>query len=293
MNKKEWIIRFCLSLFLVSFISCQEKPLKLLMSGSGWDEIVIIDKDTKQIEWKHKLEEGQECNSVDYTPDGNILYSYSQGAKLITKDHKVLWDIPAPEGAEMQTATILKDGNYLLAWCGHPATILEVNKKGEVLSETRYETGIENPHAQFRQVRKNDGGNYLLPLFETSDIREVSPDGNLIKSIKVGGTPFTTLSLPNGNCLVSCGDGHYFMELDPNTGEEIYKVSSIDGARLFFVAGLALSKNGNLFVSNWQGHDKEAENQPQLIELDKNGKMVWSLNDSGTFKFISCVSLIE
>ena len=29
------------------------------------------------------------------------------------------------------------DGNALIAWCGHPSTILEVNPKGEILFENR------------------------------------------------------------------------------------------------------------------------------------------------------------
>jgi len=34
------------------------------------------------------------------------------------------------------TARVLPNGNYLLAWCGYPATIMEVNAKGEILSKT-------------------------------------------------------------------------------------------------------------------------------------------------------------
>ena len=293
MNKMKWILCFCASLFLASFVSCGKKPVKLLLCGSGWNKIVIIDKETKQIEWTHELEDGEECNSVEYTPNGNILYSYSGGAKLITKDHKVLWDIPAPDGSEMQTATVMDDGNYLLASCGNPATILEVNRKGEVLSETKYDTGVDHPHAQFRQVRKNHRGNYIIPVFATSDLREVSPEGNLIKSVEVGGTPFTTLFLPNGNYLVSCGDGHYFAEVDFNRGEILYKKDNVEGIPLSLVAGLLLSENDNLYIANWQGHNKDAEGQPQLVELDKNNRIVWSLNDNGTFKFVSAVSLAE
>ena len=54
---------------------------------------------------------------------------------------------------------------------------MEVSPKGEILSRTEYETGIEHPHAQFRQLNKNARGNYLMPLFATSDVREISPRG--------------------------------------------------------------------------------------------------------------------
>lgn len=65
--------------------------------------------------------------------------------------------------------------------------------KGEVLSKTEFETGIERPHAQFRQINKNKKGNYLVPLFATSEVREIAPNGQLLNSVKLSGTPFPLL----------------------------------------------------------------------------------------------------
>ena len=151
-------------LFLISNTSGQNKTEKLLLGGSGWNKIVIIDKESKQIEWEHPLQEGWECNSVAATPDGNILFSYGKGAKTINRNHQEIWNITVPDGCEMQTARVLSDGNYLLAWTGHPAVIMEVSPKGKILSRTEYETGIDHPHSQFRQLNKNPRGNYLIPL---------------------------------------------------------------------------------------------------------------------------------
>lgn len=282
---------------LLLLSGCEQKSEKLLLGGSGWNKLVIVDKATKQVEWEHPLEAGQECNSVEYTADGNILYAYSQGAKLINKAHEVLWNIDAPQGAEMQTANILPNGNILLAYCGHPATIMEVSKDGEILSTTTYETGIEDPHAQFRQVRKNSRGNYMMPLFATSDVREISPKGELIKSVNVGGTPFTAIELANGNFLVACGDGHAYKEIDFEKEDVVREVTSenIEGVDLFFVAGMLPVDDGGEYICNWQGHSAEAKaaNIPQLIQVDKNGKVVWFLNDNQSFGMISAVCEIN
>ena len=167
------------ALFLVAPFAQGSFPQHLLVGGSGWNKIAIINKDTKEIVWEYPLEKGWECNSVAATKAGEILFSYSKGAKMITRDGRELWNIAAPAGCEMQTARILPDGNALVAWCGHPSTILEVNMKGEVLSKTEFETGIERPHAQFRQINKNKKGNYLVPLFATSEVREIAPNGGL------------------------------------------------------------------------------------------------------------------
>ena len=294
---KKIVALLCSALFLFSATSCQKKSQKLLLGGSGWNKIVIIDKNTKQIEWEHPLEKGWECNSVAATPDGNILFSYARGAKVINREHKEIWNIAAPDTCEMQTARVLPNGNYLLAWVGHPSVIMEVNPKGDILSQTEYETGIETPHAQFRQVNKNAHGNYLMPLFATSDVREISPAGELVKTTKLEGTPFSTYALNNGNYWVACGDGHSLMEVNLDKGEVVrrYGENDIKGARLFFVAQLIPSYGDGLYVCNWQGHDKHATeaNSPQLFEIDGMGRVVWSINDNETFGMISCVSPIE
>lgn len=283
------------SLLLFTMTSCEKKGQKLLLGGSGWNRIVIIDKETKEIEWEHPIKKGWEVNSVVAMPNGNILFSYSDGAKVITRDHKEVWKIIAPEGAQLQTARALPNGNYLLAWGGHPAVIMEVDINGNILSKVSYETGIENPHAQIRQVNKTEDGNYLVPLFATSDLRIINKEGEMVRSIKVGGTPFTTELLPNGNYLVACGDAHNFKEVNIQTGDILRTVEAteIPGTSLFFVAGL-LKTSKSMYICNWQGHSKTQKGTyPQLIEIDDNDKMIWDLNDNAKFGMISSVSIVQ
>lgn len=285
------------ALFLITVVSCGKRTEKLLLAGSGWNKIVIIDKATKQIEWEHPLQEGWECNSAVVTPDGHILFSYAKGAKLINRDHQELWNINAPEHCEMQTVRLLPDGNYLLGWGGHPAVILEVSPKGDILSRTAYETGINSPHAQFRQLNKNARGNYLMPLFATADVREISPDGQLVRKTQLEGTPFTTLARGNGHHWVACGDSHSLVEVNLETGKMVRKYGENDfpGIRLFFVAGLFPSGANGLYICNWQGHDARAveANSPQVLEINGKGKVVWSLNDNEKFGMISTVCTID
>ena len=287
-------MRVLWGLLLVSLLfSCSKQPEKLLLGGSGWNKIAIVDKASKQIEWEYPLERGWECNSVDVDTDGHILFSYSKGARLIDREKNTVWDVKAPEGCELQTAKALPGGRYLLAWCGTPAVILEVDKKGNTLSRTEYDTQIPKAHAQFRQVNKNKAGNYLMPLLATASVCEIDPNGQLLKSVKVKGGPFSVAVLSNGHYLVACGDKHSFVELDFETGKTIREVNAddIEGAKLFFVAQLLPTKPGGLYICNWQGHGKDAANHqhPQLIELDKKGQMIWSLNDNERFGMISAV----
>ena len=62
-------------LFLISNTSGQNKTEKLLLGGSGWNKIVIIDKESKQIEWEHPLQEGRQgCQNDQPRPSGDMEY---------------------------------------------------------------------------------------------------------------------------------------------------------------------------------------------------------------------------
>lgn len=55
------------ALFLVAPFAQGSSPQHLLVGGSGWNKIAIINKDTKEIVWEYPLEKGWECNSVAAT----------------------------------------------------------------------------------------------------------------------------------------------------------------------------------------------------------------------------------
>lgn len=290
-------ILICVLISFLSFASCRQERVKLLIGGSGWNKIAIIDKETKNIEWEYPLEKGWECNSVACTDEGNILFSYKKGARLVSKDFSIIWDITSPEGCEMQTADVLPDGNILLAWTGHPAVVMEVDGNGIILSKTEFETGIEKTHSQFRQVSKNSDGNYMVPLMGGRSILEISPKGFLINKIELKSKHFTVLQEKDNVYWVACGDHHSLLKVELVNGIVLKSIGrdDIKGVRLFFVAGLCYSESGGLYVCNWQGHDKNPHNKsyPQIIEIDKSYKVVWSLNDNERFGMISDICVMK
>jgi outer membrane protein assembly factor BamB len=291
--KKNLLIVLC----LMTITGCTQKSEKLLLSGSGWNKIVIIDKATQVIEWEYPAEKGWECNSVAATPDGNILFSYSKGAKLVNIKKEELWKIDAPENCDLQSASVLPNGNYLIAWGGVPATVLEVNPQGKTVSKTEFTLDIDRAHHFFRQIIKNKKGNFVVPVYGLGELLEISPEGQILRQINVGGTPFSVVELDNGNYLVAGGDGHQYKELNFETGEivKITDAEDIEGVKLSFVAQLLPARDGGLYVCNWQGHNRnrESENYPQLIEIDSTGKIVWQINDKVNFGMISAICPIE
>lgn len=255
---------------------------KILVAGSGNPNILLVDKQTGNVEWKHALEKGEECNTVALTKKGEVLYSYKWGAKLVTWDHRVVWDYQTPDKTELQSATLLRNGGVLLGICGNPARFIELDKNGKEVNKIELNLEVEKPHSQFRQVFQLRNKNYLIPVMARQKVLEVTRKGHVIAEHQVDGRAFSSLELKDGNLLLPCGDAHHYLVIDRQTGKELMRVNAndISGVSLLFVGQILQLKNGNLLICNWYGHTKDATvDEPQLIEIDNNGNVVWCLHD--------------
>lgn len=284
-----------LSLIVAPATVTAKKAERLLVGGCAWDKVAVINKSTGAVEWSHTINPGEDCNDVQMTRKGNVLYAYNSGARMISyKDQSVIWDYKAPKGCELFTATELPNGNFMLAMCGAPSRIIELDKSGNQINEITFETGIESVHSQFRQIVFAPNGNYIIPLMGKGEVIEMTPKGETVRSVKTRGNHFSVKILDNGNWLIACGDGHRFAEVNPETGEEVRSVATkdLDSAALLFVAEMQPYDNGNVLIANWPGHSKD-KNQPRLLEVDPAGKVVWKLMGSPEIGSISSVYRIK
>lgn len=286
-------IVIALGLLIATLLSAQEPYL--LVGGSGWKQIAIIEKESANILWSHELGDGEENNSVAVTPKGDILYSYKHGAKLINLKHEVLWDYRSPKGAELFTASLLPDGGFLLGYCGHPARIIELNAKGVVTSEVVFEIGISTEHDQFRQAIKSKRGTYLVPLMGKGVVIELTMQGEEISRWEAKGNPFAVLELENGNLIVSCGDAHAYVEIERESGKMVREVNNATIAASMhefnFVAHIKQLAH-TLLVCNWNGHMKGTQTvQPSILEIDSANQVVWKLKANPEIGRISSVAV--
>ena len=266
-------------IFLAAIILCCScaKKEKLIIGGSGWQQIAIVDKASGKIEWKHELAPEEECNKVEVTPKGHILYAYKQGAKLIDRKHQTIWDFKVNDGEELHYASYF-DGNYVLAICGMPARVVELDKTGNPVKEIRFQTGIPNVHNQFRQIQKTADNTYLIPLMGKYKVSEMNEEGRFIKSALTGGTPFSVKLLDSGNWLVSCGESRALAEVDPETKGIVKTIETADlnWGTLFFIAEAIRYKNGNTLIANYNQYSDD-KSQPLLIEINSDNQIVWRL----------------
>jgi outer membrane protein assembly factor BamB len=281
------------SLLLIVLIpvlnSCAVKE-KLLIGGCNWDHIAIVDKKTQTIEWTHQLQKGDDCNDLEITKAGNILYAYKGGARLITKAQELLWDFKVEKGQELYTATELPSGEYLLGVCAKPSRIITLNSKGEKIKEQNFESGIANVHGQFRQILPTKDNSYIIPLMGKGEVIELTQTGEVIRRVTVGGNPFSAKIMADGNWMVACGDAHRLVIVDPRTQLVKDTISTSDPSKavLLFVGEPQCYPDGNVMIANWRGHSKD-KTQPQLVEMNSKSRVVWTLKSASEIANISAV----
>lgn len=281
-------------LLIATSLSAQERYL--LVGGSGWNRIAMIEKESARVLWTHELGEGEENNAVTAAPGGNILYSYKQGAKLINLKHEVLWDYRAPKDTELFTATTLPDGGFLLGYCGHPARLIELDAEGKIRHEVAFETGISAVHGQYRQAIRSKKGTYLVPLMGKGVVIELDKQGGELNRWPVVGGPFAVVEQESGNLIVACGDAHAYVEVDRQSGKTLRQTDNAaiapSACEFNFVAQIELLANGHLLVCNWNGHLTNTQTiQPSLLELDAEGRVVWKLKANKEIGRISAVAV--
>lgn len=122
---------------------------------------------------------------------------------------------------------------------------------------------------------------------------EIDEDGRLLQTYPAEGNTFGVLELKNGNLMISCGDAHSYLIVDRNTAEIVKKVTQNDteGVAWQFVAEIAPVKD-HFLVCNWAGHSK-VKDEPSVVELDADGKVVWSLCDGKNFRNISAICPVK
>jgi len=264
---------------------------KIAIAGSYCDSIIVIDKLTQKIERRLPLPIGdRECNSVSVDENGSILFSYRRGARLLSKDSLVVWDVQRlSEQEEVQTTQII-EGGYLIAVCGSPAYIAETDKLGNKHKIVRFDTSIKDHHSQFRQVSKAKNGNYLVPLMGNKQVWEINDKGETVKIFNVGPGAFCVEEQKDGNLMiVAAGKISIY---DRATTKEIKVLTTAKKLGAAFLTQASLLDNGNLMVSNWQGHS-DNDNNWQIIELDPEGNIVWEFKNKKSMKYVSAFYVFE
>jgi hypothetical protein len=261
--------------------------------------VAIVNSDGK-VDWEVPCP--YNSHDIALLPDGNFLLHTGVATVVeMTPEKKVVWKYeskpkPGYKGPiEVHAFQRLDNGLTMIAESGN-GRIIEVDKDGKIVHEMPLTLNYPSPHRDTRLVRKLANGHYLVCHEGDGVVREYEPDGKVVWSyqLDLAGRPrspghgpeghgtevFGAIRRPNGNTIIAGGNNNRVIEVD-HDGKIVWSIEhdELPGITLAWVTTLELLPNGNLIVGNC--HATEAN--PQLFEVTRDKKVVWTFKDFKTF----------
>jgi hypothetical protein len=266
--------------------------------GADKKRIAIVNPEG-QIEWEIP-NPARETHDIQMLPNGNVLYQTSYTTVVeVNRDKQTVWQYEAKpkEGytgrIEIHSYQRLKNGLTMVAESGN-SRIVEVDKNGAIVKTLALTVEKPSAHRDTRMVRKLDNGHYLVCHEGDSKVREYDPAGKVVWTYEVdlnnlpatpghdghGTSVFGAIRLKNGNTLIAGGNNNRVMEVTP-AGKIVWSVEQkeLPGVKLAWVTTLQLLPNGNLIIGNAHAGPEN----PQLIEVTRDKKVVWTFKDFQNF----------
>jgi hypothetical protein len=292
----------CCSVFLLEGQAIADEPAKsaghrLIAADKG--HVAIVDA-KGDVEWETPTK--ADVHDLWLLPDGNVLFLYSP-AKVVEMNpgKQVVWEYEArPKNDRVKRVEVhafqrLPDGLTMIAESGN-GRIVEVDRAAKIVHEVPLTLDRPDPHRDTRMVRKLDNGNYLVCHEGDGKVREYDPRGKVVwtYALDLGGRPrseghgpeghgvevFGAVRLKDGHTLIAGGNNNRVMEVTPE-GKIVWSIDQreLPGITLAWVTTLHVLPNGNVIVGNCHA----GPDNPQLFEVTRDKKVVWTFRDFKTF----------
>jgi hypothetical protein len=221
---------------------------------------------------------------VEMTPKKKIVWQYESKPK---KGYTGNIEVHAFQRLDKDITMIAETGNK---------RIIEVDRDGKIIKEIPLTVDKPDPHRDTRMARKLASGNYLVCHEGDGKVREYDSEGKVVwmYQLDLGGRRrsdghgpeghgvevFGAVRLENGNTLIAGGNNNRVLEVDKE-GKIVWSIDQKDlpGVTLAWVTTLHVLPNGNIIIGNCHA----GPNNPQLIEVTREKKVVWTFKDFKTF----------
>jgi hypothetical protein len=255
-----------------------------------------------EVEWEAPNATAREIHDIQMLPNGNVLFQTSYITVVeLNRDKKVVWQHESKPKAgydgkvEIHSYQRLKNGLTMISESGN-SRILEVDKDDKIVHEIPLTVAKPNSHRDTRMVRKLDNGHYLVCQEGEGKVREYDDKGKIVweYALDLNGRPrsdghgpeghgvevFGAIRLPNGNTMVAGGNNNRVFEVTP-AGKIVWSVDQkeLPGITFAWMTTLQLLPNGNLIIGNTHA----GPDNPQLIEVTRDKKVVWQFKDWNNF----------
>jgi hypothetical protein len=259
---------------------------------------LVIVNDKGEVTWEYAVK--HDLHDLHVLPNGNILTHTSNTLVVeINPNKEIVWKYQSKPtgklGVEVHAVQRLENGDTMIAESGN-SRIIEVNPKGEIVKTVPLTVTKPNSHRDTRMVRKLKSGNYLVCQEGEGCVREYDSTGKIVWEYKLdlNGRPrsnghgpeghgievFGAVRLENGNTLIGGGNNNRVLEVNPK-GEIVWQIDQKDlpGITLAWVTNLQVLPNGNIVFGNCHA----GPSNPQIIEVSRDKKVVWSVNNQKLF----------
>ena len=279
-------------------------PYRVLAQDKGKVAIVAPNG---EVEWETVV--SHTAHDIQLLPSGNLLIPIDNVTIVeMTPEKKVVWKHvsrakePYQGPVEIHAFQRLVDGRTMIAETGN-RRIIEVDAQDKVVKEISLVVERPNSHRDTRRVRKLANGHYLVCHELDATVREYDGEGKVVWSytLDLAGRPatpghsghgtevFNAIRRPDGNTIIAGGNNNRVIEVDP-AGKIVWSINhdELPGIELAWVTSLQLRPNGNLIFGNTHAGPLN----PQLIEVSRDKKVVWTFQNFKTFGNDLCASQV-
>jgi len=262
-------------------------------------EFLATDESRKQLLYVNEFNPSQDWTiplpgnrDIQIVSDSSVIVNSSTGYKEFEiKTGKLIKEVKA--GSNIKSAIRASNGHTFVA---SPDTIWELDKNDEEISTVNVKMG-----KFFRLLRLAKNGNFLFTGGKTV-VKEADRTGKVVREIELkkiapkASKPYFMTQQEDGNYMVSTGYDSSLLVIKQD-GTLVRKLGgrgTVPGVNLNFFGGAEVLPNGNIMVANWTGHKaQDSKNGPQVIEFDKEGKIVWKWHDAERAGSIHGIAVIK
>jgi hypothetical protein len=304
------LLAACACLSTTSAMAAEKpSPRNYRVIGADKKRIAIVNA-KGEVEWE-VANNAREVHDIAMLANGNVLYQTSYTTVVeMSPDKKIVWQYEAKPKAgysgrvEIHAYQRLQNGLTMVAESGN-GRLVEVDKNGAIVKEIALTLEKPNAHRDTRMARKLDNGNYLVCHEGDGKVREYDRNGKVVwtYTVDLAGRPrsdghgpeghgtevFGAVRLRNGNTLIAGGNNNRVFEVTPK-GKTVWSVEQKELPEITFawMTTLQVLPNGNLIIGNTHAGPEN----PQLIEITRDKKVVWTFKDFNTFGNSLCATQV-
>ncbi len=288
----------CWSVALVDErVSLAESPRRAFIAADSSKKRIAMIDETGKTKWEFEI---GPLHDFHLLSNGNVLLqtSWTRIIELDPKAGKTVWQYDAATAngnagrrVEVHAFQRLADGNTMIAESG-PSRIIEVDRNGTLVQQVSLKVDKPHPHRDTRLARKLANGNFLVCHEGDGAVREYNSAGGVTWEYSVplfdkspagghgvdawGNQCFSAVRLANGNTLISTGNGHGVIEVTRDK-QIVWQLNQADlpNIQLAWVTTLQVLPSGNIVLGNCHA----GKTNPQIIEITRDKRVVWSFFD--------------